>query len=328
MGKRTAKLPSGRDVKRTGTGGVPLGIKVYKGDPKVDPKKPGTDLDYFRMEVATDESTVPYDAVKQALVDLYGEKPRVIKGVFFYTPDPWSEANVQWVDGKNGGVAVRRCDGQTMSRRLVDGKFQFDPHPCMCQNESKPSCKQEGRLIFWLPELCQRVGSLFLCMLVTHGENDIGAISDTVDGMVNSFGADVLKVSFELSRKPKPTIGGGMQTIKQMVYLYTGDKAAQLSAQNALTQSTSLALPSGQTSNAPFEIEVTHFYMKWLDNGVIEYRFKGTDGQGYATTDTEVVRKVMPNITSNDPVTVPTVVPYSIWASVSGNAITELLRGS
>ncbi len=329
MGKRIISLPSGRDIKRTGTGSAPIGVRVRKGDPKTDPKRPGADLDHFRFDVAEDEPSVPVKAVEQALIDLYGNEPRVIRGVFFYTPDPWSEVNEQWGVGKNDTpMVLRRCDGQTMSRCMTGDKISFDPLPCACQHEEKPKCKQTGRLVFWLPELCERVGSLFLCMLVTHGENDIANIGDTVDSMTERLGNAVKNVSFVLSRKPKPVVGGGMQVIKHMVYLYSEDKAAQLTAQSALNQGAAFALPAGNTEPQRFEVEVTHFYMRWTDSGAVEYRFKGADGRGYATFDTEIVRAVMPNILNDEPVTAPIAVPFPLWATVEGGTIIELVRGS
>ncbi len=326
---RIVSRPDGKGIRAT-AGGAPLGFRLRKGEEKADgSNKPGADLDHFRVTFE-DIPTIDPNLAMQAWNDLYGDKPSVIRGVMLYSADldqVWSEANEQWGSAGGSAIVMRRCDGHTLYQRRIGDKTSFEPTPCLCANEQKPLCKQTARFTFWLPELCRAVDSLFVGMLVTHGAVDISNIRATIDQTAATF-QNPRQVAFVLRRQPvKVTAPNGMSVTKSMVFLDFDTVAAQQAATLAIGASGTPALPASLPAPQGFtEVELTHYVVRLTDNGT-EYRFKSVSGAVYTTTDTNVVMAVLPQIMGAE-VGKAYSVPYSIWASVTGATITELLKGS
>lgn len=235
----------------SGNGGLVLLGRLYKGDPKTDPKRPGADREFFRFE-PEDHPVLTADEIKAAWVATYGEQPSVIPNVQFaadsipHVFDEWMEA---W--GKSGSgtpLLNRRCDGQTCFTERVngngrDGGLNRQPQPCICAVQGKALCKQTGRLMMFLPDFIANVGALGVVMLTTHSTTDLDNIRGTLQMFAGTVGR-LRNLSFVLHRKPQQlTTPEGAPVVKWIVHLDAGTAAAQ---QAALAAGDMLALPDGQ----------------------------------------------------------------------------------
>lgn len=236
----------------SGSGGLPLLGRLYKGDPKTDPKKPGQDRDFFRFEPEPHPVLTP-ERLTAAWESLYGRQPQVIRNVQFASDalhqvfDEWMEA---WGKSNNGTPLInRRCDGQTCyTHRLPDSTLNRTPQPCLCANESKPPCKQSGRLLMFLPDLCAKAGVLGLVMLTTHSTTDLDNIRGTLTMMHSTLGR-LRNMAFILFRRQETlTTPEGLPVKKWVVFLEADEVAAQRAA---LAAGDMLALPDGVTPMPP-----------------------------------------------------------------------------
>lgn len=236
----------------SGSGGLPLLGRLYKGDPKSDPKKPGQDRDFFRFEPEPHPVLTP-ERLRGAWENLYGKQPQVIRNVQFASDavpqvfDEWMEA---WGKSGNGTPLInRRCDGQTcFTHRLPDSTLNRQPQPCLCVNENKPPCRQSGRLLMFLPDLCASAGVLGLVMLTTHSTTDLDNIRGTLSMMHSTLGR-LRNMAFILFRREEIlTTPEGLPVKKWVVFLEADEVAAQRAA---LAAGDMLALPEGVTPVPP-----------------------------------------------------------------------------
>jgi len=217
----------------SGSSGLPVSGRLYKGDPKTA-NKPGADRDFFRFEPEQHPILTP-ERLTGAWVNLYGKEPQVIRNVQFASDaiyqvfDEWMEA---W--GKSGSgtpLINRRCDGQTcFTHRLKDSTLNRQPQPCICAVNNEQVCKQSGRLMLFLPELCAEIGALGLVMLITHSTNDLDNIRGTLDMMHGALGR-LRNMAFILFRREETlTTPAGLPVKKFIVFLEADEVAAQHAA--------------------------------------------------------------------------------------------------
>lgn len=149
--------------------GLPLVGRLYKGDVKPDEKRPGKDLDYFRVEFGPQ-----YAGLRELWNSLYGQHPVEFQPVYFAghtaaeTFSTWQE---EW---GSAGLKVR-CDGEKQVLWYDDAarKFQHDRLPC---RQPQCRCKPTGRLHLLLPEFIELSGVLGYMTLTTHSLYDILAV--------------------------------------------------------------------------------------------------------------------------------------------------------
>lgn len=225
--------------------GAPLIARIHKGDPKIDPKKPGKDTSHFRIEF---EDSPAFDRQRavEGFCKLYGDNPSVFHNVQFMTDSPemtFSNAMEEWRESKKGrSIQWRKCDGETMFVHWQGDTCNRNPTPCQHQC----GCKPTGRLMFWLPEFTQSTGILGQFMLITHSINDIQSIQSTLDLAFNAL-LRLRSIAFVLYRRnANITTPDGAPVTKSLVYLEMSEAAAQrlaLAAGEAVLLSAPLQTP-------------------------------------------------------------------------------------
>jgi len=173
---------------------------VRKGAPKPkDGKRPGKDLQYFRVEF--DEEEV--EAAK-TFKEVYGDKPQEINVLI-----PFDEIDRSWEAWREAYVAgalIHRCDGENVvyainpktGEMLVQNSLSVktgQPVPCV----ANAGCKPSGRLRVIVPEL-QRLAYL---MVLTTSIHDIVNISKQLSGIKNMNGGCLRGIPLVLRRRPK-----------------------------------------------------------------------------------------------------------------------------
>lgn len=160
-----------------------LGV-LRKGGEKVNEKRPGADLTYFRFD--TDDA-----AAAAAFAHTYGTEPRHIN---VFLPYATTDENFQtWQEAWTAASLQHRCDGQMCTIWLQgDGTYSQKPIPC------PGGCKQVGRLMVIVPELRRfayvTVQTTSLHDIMTLHENLLAA---------EMLRGDVRGIPFVLSRKPR-----------------------------------------------------------------------------------------------------------------------------
>jgi hypothetical protein len=218
--------------------------RLYKGDPKTDAKRPGQERPHFRFEPEA-HPVLTADRLSAAWRDLYGNEPTVIRNVQFASDalhQVFDEHMEDWARSAKGTPVInRRCDGLTCYLQRVADGVNRQPQPCICAATNNPVCKQTGRLLLFLPELCAHLGALGLVMLITHSTTDLDNIRGTLELMSGSLGR-LRNMAFVLYRKETQlTTPSGAPVKKWIVYLEADEKAAQAAA---LAAGDMLALPA------------------------------------------------------------------------------------
>lgn len=200
--------------------GYPRIARLYKGDPKVDPKRPGKDRDTFRVEF---EKRFDTPEMRAAWDTLYGAAPKELTWVFLfgYTPE---QVFPTWLEEWTKTVMLHRCDGEKQARHYVKdtGRYSDKPIPCACAGKDKPSCQRVGRLNLWLPLLMKATGVKGYVALATHSVNDLIHIDSTVKALFREYGS-IHEVPLVFGRHPTsistPMNGDRATTTKSLLYL-------------------------------------------------------------------------------------------------------------
>lgn len=220
--------------------GYPCIARLYKGDAKTDPKRPGKDRETFRIEFQK-----PYDTpeMKAAWSRIYcpeGKDPASLDWVFLFgnTPD---EVFPTWWEEWTKTAMLHRCDGETQKRRYVKdtGKYSNTPVSCECVGKEKPPCQRVGRLNLWLPLLMHETGIKGYVALSTHSLNDLVHIHETVKAFFRDYG-DISTVPLVFGRKPEsistPMNGERVTTVKSLLYLNVMPHYVKLTMAAALSE--------------------------------------------------------------------------------------------
>lgn len=150
--------------------------KLRKGGERVNGQY-GPDLDHFRF-TSEDPKLV------ELFTEIFGTTPRVI-GVYlpYATPE---KAFPSWAEIWNASGLVHRCDGETMSIWLENGKYIRGSKPCPGGHE-KGDYKNDavGRLDVLIPEIIQ-AGYVGYITMETHGLNDLLAITNMLYAVYNA----------------------------------------------------------------------------------------------------------------------------------------------
>lgn len=157
--------------------------KLRKGAEKVNDRKPGADLTYFRFDTKDDHAKTMFEAA-------YGDEPSEV-GVFL--PHPTTDRNFDvWQEHWTASSLQHRCDGETCTIWLKrDGTYSQEPKPC------PGGCKEVGRLMVILPVL-QRFAYV---TVETHSINDIIRLTEQLQA-VESLRGTLQSIPFVLRRTP------------------------------------------------------------------------------------------------------------------------------
>lgn len=159
-----------------------LGI-IRKGEEKVDEKKPGRELEYFRV-VPRDG----FEGVAQAFESVFGTEPRSFRARL--AGSNLDDVFPHWLEQWAGGLLMRRCDGETI---LVDRTRKGeDVAGGVCGYASGSChCRPMGDLKLVIPALYE-YGYYGFFFLRTNSISDIrlivGLLNDLEDRLKNTVG--------------------------------------------------------------------------------------------------------------------------------------------
>lgn len=175
--------------------------KLHKGaartDEDIQKKRPGRDLNYFRVEFQ--QGLAP--EYRQLFDQMYGSQAYEIPNVRLIAPTP--EGALSWWNEEWGtGGLYHRCDGEHQEAWFdrSQGKVIYDdPAPCVQGQGKGCQCKPVGRINLFLPDFCYASGLWGYFTLLTHSTKDLtylhAVLTDTY-GMVGTL----VNLPFILSR--------------------------------------------------------------------------------------------------------------------------------
>ena len=186
----------GLTEKRSTTSGLPLIGTIHKGAPKPkNSKKPGADLDHFRVDF-----NLQYQSLMPHFVTCYGHKPKQFKVITYgHTPDAVFQASL--AEYQASGL-VHKCNGAFRYRWRNDkGVIVNGQSECLAQGQGC-GCKANAQLYVVLPEFSQATGVLGTFRFTTTSKWDIITISDALNFLLESYGS-LHKVPFIVGRAPQ-----------------------------------------------------------------------------------------------------------------------------
>lgn len=175
--------------------GLPTILTLRKGEAKPNEKRPGKDLDYFRLDFAPE-----YEYLRPEFERMYGARPKSIEGVLLVGDNP-HDAFPHWLEQWTASTLLHRCDGDTQVRHWNEdaGTYSDEPVPCIAP---ACDCKQTGRLTFILPAFISATGVLGTIRLGTTSIYDIKQINDYLQTILALYGK-IEQVPFRLFRQTK-----------------------------------------------------------------------------------------------------------------------------
>ena len=173
---------------------------IRKGAPKPeDGKRPGADLQYFRVEFDEEEAKA-----SETFIEKYGNEPTEINILI-----PFDEIDRNWEAWREAyvtGALIHRCDGENVVYAINPSTGEImvqnglsvktgQPVPCI----ANAGCKPSGRLRVIVPEL-RRLAYL---MVLTTSIHDIVNISAQLEGIKAMNGGQLRGIPLVLRRRPK-----------------------------------------------------------------------------------------------------------------------------
>ncbi|BBG57949.1 hypothetical protein [uncultured phage] len=172
----------------------PLLGKIRKGGEKQEnSKKPGTDLEYFRVDS-------DIQGINEKFTGIYGKEPKQLDCLL---PFPYTDQVFPcWMEEWGAAGLVSRCDEEKQVIYQQAGKMiATNPIPCkkLLQNPDGSyqgcKCKQVGRLQIVLPKL----GELGYFEVETHSKWDIIGLTEQLLAIETSAGS-LIGIPFLLER--------------------------------------------------------------------------------------------------------------------------------
>lgn len=167
----------------TGKKTFPRVAVIRKGSPMTkdanDPKKTriGRDLTYFRFDSGDDGKA------ENAFRGIYGNEPRLIN---IRLPYHTVEENFMTCkEAHLAGGLLHRCDGETTSLLRIKGKKDLSKESVKCPG----GCKEVGRLMAILPELCVDLKRLCYATFLTSSKNDIVELTANLEAIYELRGS-------------------------------------------------------------------------------------------------------------------------------------------
>lgn len=232
--------------------------QIRKGDKKTDPRKPGKDLQYFRVVFAEQETEAQAEFER-----IYGAQPAEIKIIL-----PFNEIERQWeawLEAYTAGRMVARADGEHFiylvdtatgavlvkngidlktgqPRPYVDGPVGWYTN----QKGEKEAiwCKPNGRLKVIVPELAR---AAYLTVLTTS-IYDIANISDQLRAFQTINDGQLAGIPLMLRRRPRniSTPSGDGARARRVKWLLSIEADPEW-VKARLTATKHAALPGGES---------------------------------------------------------------------------------
>lgn len=172
--------------------GLPCIGRIRKGGPKIDAKRPGPDLKYFRF---TPEPG--FERVTPVFQQLYGEQPAHFTPVRFagaITEDVFSYWNMAHTASK----LMHKCDGEVQARHFDAATGEYSSDPLACESPGC-GCKNTGRVKLFMPQLINEIGTFGYVMLTTTSIWDIRNLLNCFKDLERIVG-DLSSVDFLIGR--------------------------------------------------------------------------------------------------------------------------------
>jgi hypothetical protein len=162
--------------------------ELRKGGEKVDPKRPGPDLQHFRF-------TSQHPDALQAFTAAYGNAPTAVN---VYLPFATAGENFEaWIEEWTAGSLQWRGDGENLKMwQIPGGKYQMADEKNQ-RKQPKTGGKQVGRLKIIIPEL----GRLAFVLALTTSVHDIMKMDETLKAY-QALRGDLRGIPFVFSRVP------------------------------------------------------------------------------------------------------------------------------
>lgn len=184
--------------------GLPEIGRCYKGGEKTDPKRPGPDLDYFRVKFNPQFDEPEYRAVFERL---YGTNPDSFPNARFAAHS--AESALDWwnEEWKAGNTLVRRCDGENQVIWHDDktGYYARGERPCAQKpdNTQTCGCTHVGRVSLILTDFTAETGLFGYFLFITHSFHDLKTIVSglkTVEAQAAITGRSLMSVPINFGR--------------------------------------------------------------------------------------------------------------------------------
>jgi hypothetical protein len=169
---------------------VPELGRIRLGEPKVDPKKPGKPIPFFRVEFHP-----AYKHLQPLWDELHPTEPDALNNIFAAYPEAeraFTSGMEEWTGAK---VLNRRCDGQTIWRWYDSTKQRYydTPLPCQCAALEKPVCRMVGRLYFIYRDFFEFAAmkgyhALGYFVMATSSRHNISRIDALLHGVQQQYG--------------------------------------------------------------------------------------------------------------------------------------------
>lgn len=200
-------------------GNLPRIGKLRKGGEKGE-KSPGKDLDFFRLTLEPQ-----YESIRHDFEQLYTTTPTEFHNVLLAS-DSADSAFTYWYETWAHAKLVRRCDGDEIVGRYIEGSGYDATHlTCSC-NDANRECKQHGYMDIVLPDLCNLTGTWGKITLVTTSLYDVIALRKCMivaGAFMNQLpNVSFWSVPFTIGRAPQnvPVTINGKRSIKNMSLIY------------------------------------------------------------------------------------------------------------
>lgn len=254
-------MPINSIVKRykPGRGMEQIG-RIHKGAERtkedIEKKRPGKDLDHFRVTFNEAYSVEHREALEQVWEYLHGKNPSTLRGgrlIGDGVDDAFSAWYEEW--GKSG--LFTRCNGDervTWFDKSKGSLVHDHPQPCLMDAPHPCQCKQVGRINIWFPEFTARTGIYGYFTLITHSIREIGnttallmdvhTTAGTLSGMpILVYRAPDSWEIPELDRQTKKPTGNRTTITKSLVFIRPDEDYIKGVAQAALASGSAPALP-------------------------------------------------------------------------------------
>ena len=158
-------------------GNLPRIGVIRKGAEHTDNKQRLQDLDHFRV-VFEDQYTRPENDARPIFINLYGEKPQVLRNAYLAAENA-NSAFTYWLEYHNTNTLLKRCDGEEIVLWYDDETHAHSTQrmDCTCDpNPRQRECGYSGKMDIVLPEFNHAFGVSGKFTILTTSEYDCYAL--------------------------------------------------------------------------------------------------------------------------------------------------------
>lgn len=188
--------------------GLPEIARAYKGEPKTDPRRPGKDLEYFRIEF-----NPQFEEFEEIFRAMYTDEDGVYEPSLFervhVAAETTDEAFDFWMEQWNSSMTLlHKCDGDTQVRWFDTHKNMYSNGTMACASKpdnTQPPCEctRVGRLALILTDFTAATGVFGYFLFQTHSINDIITLYQTLsmaEKLARKAGRSLMSVPFTFGR--------------------------------------------------------------------------------------------------------------------------------